>query len=228
MRCYLCTYVCNLNLKHLILHWRTFHNLNENSLYECTAYDCGRKFSSLNSFKKHFKSKHDTYFADNVAVNETNNRSLSVEVAKCSTLNENPSNLVSSSLKRLKFKNVFSTSDENSGTSCSSSSKRPKLVNDLFTLDENPSTSSSSSSKHTKLENNFLTLDENLSILENENTISKLCTNYVNFSDIVNSQMQVLITSFYSKPTIPRNIVQSVIDELEKIINIPKNVFKIE
>ena len=72
MRCHLCQYICDKSLQSLIIHWRTFHSLIESSEYECSLVKCGRRFSSLNSFKRHFKSKHASHFVrntDNVATN---------------------------------------------------------------------------------------------------------------------------------------------------------------
>lgn len=82
MRCHMCEYVCDTSLKSLICHWRVFHKFNEKSIYICTVYNCDRKYSSLNSFKRHFELEHATYFAskkNKTKIEENSTRSFSYD-----------------------------------------------------------------------------------------------------------------------------------------------------
>ena len=67
-------------------------------------------------------------------------------------------------------------------------------------------------------------------ILNNDNQVlndpsipstSNSVTHEESFEEIIKFQVQRMIISLYSKPSIPRNIVQCVIDEIHNIIAVP-------
>lgn len=46
------------SLQHLLLHLKFGHDFLDNDVYKCTAENCGKQYTSLNSFKKHCRHLH--------------------------------------------------------------------------------------------------------------------------------------------------------------------------
>ena len=183
MRCYLCSYFCSSSLKNLVTHWRIFQSLTPNSVYECTLPQCRRKFSSLNSFKKHFNVNHTSYFQENAHNATTRTELLSIY---CSANNST-------------FNNSSEPAIDETFTSA--------IINDTLDL---------SNSLCMILNNDNQVLNDP-SIPSTSNSV----THEESFEEIIKFQVQRMIISLYSKPSIPRNIVQCVIDEIHNIIAVP-------
>ena len=171
MRCHLCTAFSTSSLKALITHWRVFHNLSENSKYVCTLSKCGRKFTSINSFKRHFKLDHSSYF------------SIKVNPGSSSGINA-ANNSNSSTISESENTNNFSSA-------CTILSNEDQHKRDVPV----PSTSKDAPQESA-------------------------------LSEIVECQIQRMISNFYSKPSIPRNVVQCIIDDLDNILTCPLKVIE--
>ena len=195
MRCHLCKYFCESSLRTLIHHWRTFHSLNETSAYKCTLYKCARKFSSLNSFKRHFRLDHKNYFEmtsitipstinPNEVESENDNGSVQINTSPCISFDNNHE------MNDL----VVPSSSTNTFESTDSFSCIP-VENEFHELHNLPSPGSSN-----------ITFED------------------LHFPEIIELQMQRMITDFYSKPSIPRNVVQYVINEIRNILTGPLEI----
>ena len=195
MRCHLCKYFCESSLRTLIHHWRTFHSLNETSAYKCTLYKCARKFSSLNSFKRHFRLDHKNYFEmtsitipstinPNEVESENDNGSVQINTSPCISFDNNHE------MNDL----VVPSSSTNTFESTDSFSCIP-VENEFHELHNLPSPGSSN-----------ITFED------------------LRFPEIIELQMQRMITDFYSKPSIPRNVVQYVINEIRNILTGPLEI----
>ena len=185
MRCYLCTYFFNSSLRCLITHWRTFHSLDNSSIYECTVSGCERRFSSLNSFKRHFQLQHASYFS--LVQNET------TFVKNIDTSSDIHDDL------NLQFDGSIQSSGDNCTNDPKNGNDSPCILSNDLLEQSNDSSIPNSSGAH----------------------ISE-----TNFSTIFRFQFQRMITSFYSKPSIPRNIVQCIIDEFENFISCPLTILQ--
>lgn len=56
--CYICKYQAH-SISKLIMHFKVIHKLGKNSLYHCKESGCVRRFSSIDSFRKHFSKMHN-------------------------------------------------------------------------------------------------------------------------------------------------------------------------
>lgn len=84
MQCFKCSLQFETS-NHLILHLKTDHLLKQNDYYECKNNECCRKYSSLNSYRKHLNSVHN----DNVGAHE--NTTVCINQVVCSS-NESAQN----------------------------------------------------------------------------------------------------------------------------------------
>ena len=185
MQCHLCNYFCNTTLKGLITHWRVFHSLVEYSVYECSLPSCGRRFPSLNSFKRHFKIEHSAYFTP--SYNASNSQNC-VRSSIASLVNDSNNETLNAPVG-LSDNNDITTFNTDNATNLSTS---PCI---LMTTDE-------------ELNDCFLANSSNV-------------VNDTSFFEIVKFQVMCMITNLYSKPSIPRNIVQCVIEEMTNIFTVP-------